>query len=285
MIYRTRSALAAFALVSLSLSTSALAQDEPVKEPTIFDGDFLTVGVAGAITPSYEGSDDYIVTPAPAVAGRIAGIGITPRVGGLALDFINDPDDAKVKMQLGPVVRLRLDRTRQIKDEVVARLGKLDTAVEVGANAGFSISGITNPYDSLTFSVDMRWDVAGAHRGEVIAPNATFQTPLSKASYAVLNISAEHVDDNYADYYFSVTPAGSAASGLRPYQAQGGWKNISAGLIGALDLDGDLTNGGWAIFAAGNYSRVLGNFERSPIVADRGSANQWTGAIGIGYTF
>ena len=284
MIYRTCTALAALA-ITLSAISPAAAQDDLPKQPTVFDGDFLTVGAGAAITPSYEGSDDYIVTPVPAVAGRIGGVGITPRAAGVALDFINDPDDAKIKMQLGPVVRLRFGRTRSIKDDVVARLGELDTAVEVGGNLGISITGITNPYDSLTFSVDARWDVAGAHRGEVFAPNATFQTPLSRGSFAALNISGEYVDDNYADYYFGVSQAGSVASGLRPYQARGGWKNVSGGLIGAIDLDGDLTNGGWAIFAAGNYSRLLGSFERSPIVADRGSANQWTGALGIGYTF
>ena len=32
-------------------------------------------------------------------------------------------------------------------------------------------------------------------------------------------------------------------------------------------------------------ARLLGDFKRSPIVADRGSASQWFAAIGLGYTF
>lgn len=283
MMIRTPRAMAAIALLSLT-TAPAFAQDE-ARQQTAFDGDYLTVGVGGAFGPSYEGSDEYVFFPAGAVMGRIAGIGIAPRAAGIALDFINDPTGEKVSLQFGPVVRTRFDRNRQIKDPAIYALGKKNVAVEVGGNVGLSINGITNPYDSLSFSVDVRGDVANAHNGFVIAPTASFQTPLSKASFVSLSVSAEHVDDKYARYYYSVTPAGSLASGLAPYEARAGWKNIGVGLIGAYDLDGDLANGGFAVFAGTNYSRILGNFERSPIVSDRGSPNQFTGAVGIGYTF
>lgn len=273
-------------VLAMIASTPVRAQD-PVPTPakTIFDGDYLTVGAGAAIGPSYDGSDDYVVFPIVAVQGRLGGIGIAPRPGGIALDFIGDRDDAKLSFQLGPVARLRLDRHSQIEDPVVAALGKRDVAVEVGGNAGFSINRITNPYDSLTFSLDARWDVAKAHRGMVVAPNATYQTPLSKGSFAALSLSAEHVDDDYARYYFSVTPAESLASGLPAYAARKGWKSAGIGLLGGLDLDGNLTNGGFAVYAGANYSRLFGNFKRAPIVSVRGSPDQFTGAIGIGYTF
>lgn len=272
------------ALLPLLIAAPAVAQDQ-TREPTVFDGDYLTVGVGAAIGPSYEGSDDYVVFPFPAVNGRIAGIGISPRAGGLALDFINDPTDAKISFQLGPVARIRFDRNRQIKDEVVARLGKRDVAVELGGMVGFSINRVTNPYDSLNFSVDVRHDVAGAHDGLVISPGVSFQTPLSKGIYTALSVSAEHVDGKYARYYYSVTPGESVASGLPVYNARSGWKNINAGILTGFDLDGDLTNGGFAVFAGANYSRLLGNFADAPVVSQRGSSNQFTGIIGIGYTF
>lgn len=272
------------ALLPLLVAAPAFAQ-EPASGPTVFDDDFLIVGAGVAYVPSYEGSDEYVVTPVPALSGRIGGVGITPRAGGLALDFINDSRDPKISFQIGPVARLRFDRNRQIKDPVVAALGKRDVAVEIGGNVGFSINRITNPYDSLTFSVDVRHDVAGAHDGLVISPNATFQTPLSRGSFVALNMSAEHVDGNYARYYYSVTPGDSVTSGLPVYTAGSGWKNVGAGLIGAIDLDGDLTNGGFSVFVGGNYSRMLGDFKRAPVVSLRGSPDQFTGAIGVGYTF
>ncbi|MET0136875.1 MAG: MipA/OmpV family protein [Sphingobium sp.] len=277
-------AFAALALLSLT-AAPAMAQDDSLPQTTVFDGDYLTIGAGGAYGPSYEGSDEYVFFPAAAVMGRIAGVGISPRPAGVALDFINDPKGEKLNLQFGPVVRTRFDRNRQIKDPAVFALGKRNVAVEVGGNVGITINAITNPYDSFTVGVDVRGDVANAHGGLVIAPTATFQTPLSRGSFVSLSVSAEHVDDSYARYYYSVSPAGSLASGLRPYEARAGWKNAGVGLIGAYDLDGDLTNGGFAIFAGVNYSRILGNFKRSPIVSDVGSADQLTGAVGIGFTF
>ena len=56
-------------------------------------------------------------------------------------------------------------------------------------------------------------------------------------------------------------------------------------LLGGYDLDGDLTNGGFALFAMGGYSKVIGDAADSPYVAQRGDADQWIVGAGIGYTF
>lgn len=264
-------------------SVPALAQ--PDEASSVFDRDYLTVGVGVAVGPSYEGSDDYAVYPVPALQGKLGGIGITPRPGGIVLDLIDDASDARLSLQAGPAFRLRFDRNRQIKDAAVRALGKRDVAVELGANAGFSINRLASPYDSLTFSADVRWDVAKAHRGTVVSPAVTYMTPLSRGIFTMLTLSAEHVDDDYARYYFSVTPTDSAASGLPAYAARSGWKNVGAGLLTAFDIDGNLTNGGFSLFAGVGYSRLLGNFKRAPSVAVRGDADQFMGAVGIGYTF
>ena len=215
----------------------------------------------------------------------MGGVNFQPKGTGIGADIINDPDDAKVGFVFGPVARVRLDRTRQIKDDVVKRLGKLDTAVELGAQAGIQYSGIITPYDTLSATVDVVWDVAGAHKGRVITPSVSFLTPVSRGAAVVLSVSADHVDDNFAEYYYSISPSGSLASGLPTYNAKGGFQSVGANLLGTYDLDGDLTNGGFAIFGLAGYSRILGNFADSPIVADRGSADQFIGGIGIGYTF
>jgi len=75
------------------------------------------------------------------------------------------------------------------------------------------------------------------------------------------------------------------ASGLPVYDADGGFNSVGVNLLGGFDLDGDLTNGGLAIFAIGGYSRVIGDAADSPFVADRGSRDQWLVGAGIGYTF
>lgn len=278
------------ALLSLGmcLSSPLLAQEEPAPpsaEQSVFDGDYLTVGAGVAVGPSYEGSDNYTISPLPVVLGSIGGIDFQPRGPGIAFDFIPDRKDAKVDFILGPVVRARFDRQNSIKDPVVRSLGKLDFAVEVGPFAGVQVNRVLNPYDSLTAQVDLRWDVAGAHDGMVVYPSLTYFTPLSRSIVTSLAVSAEHVDDDYANYYFGISPAGSAASGLPAFAASSGWKNVGVTSLTALDLDGDVTNGGFSLIFLGSYSRILGDAKRSPVTSIRGSANQFFGAVGVGYTF
>lgn len=265
-----------------------LAQSEGQRPPvgeSVFDGDYVTVGGGVAVGPSYDGSDDYAISPLPVILGSVAGIDFEPRGPGLALNVIPDQDGAKVDFIFGPVGRARFDRNNSIKDDVVRSLGELDVAIELGAVGGVQVNRLLNPFDSVTAEVDLRWDVAGAHRGQVISPRLTYFTPINRGTAVSLAISADHVDDDYADYYFSISPEGTAASGLPGFSATGGWKNISIATFAAIDLDGDATNGGFAIILLASYSRLLEDAKRSPVTSIRGDANQFFGVIGVGYTF
>ena len=274
--------------VGLGMASPLWAQDNPAPVPiesSVFDGDYLTAGIGIAVGSSYEGSDDYTISPLPVVLGSVAGVDFQPRGPGIALDFVPDRKGAKLDLIFGPVVRARFDRHNSIKDPVVKSLSKLDFAVEVGPFAGVQVNRVLHPYDSLTAQFDVRWDVAGAHEGMVVFPSLTYFTPLSRGVITSLAISGEYVDDDYADYYFSISPAGSAASGLPTFTATSGWKNVGATMLTAVDLDGDATNGGFGLIFLGSYSRLLGDPKRSPVTSIRGSANQWFGAVGVGYTF
>lgn len=255
-------------------------------ENTVFDGDFITIGAGAFYGPSYSGSDDYVVSPVPLIQGSLGGVSINPRPAGLALDFIPDADGS-TNLALGIAGRLNRNRVTQIKDPVVRQYGKLETSVMVGPTAGVSFPGVLNPYDSLSFNVDALWDVAGGNNGMTVSPSVTYFTPLSRGMAASLSLSATHIDDDYADYYYSVPDLASvpAADRLAPFQAEGGWESFGANLLLGADLDGDLTNGGLAIFAIGGYSRLLGDAKRSPFTSVRGSADQFLIGAGVGYTF
>lgn len=252
----------------------------------VFEGDWLTLGVGAGYGPSYEGSDDYVVFPAPIAQGSFGGFDFGARGPGLYVDLIPDSNsDSSIKFLAGPLVRVRLDRNSKIKDPVVRSLGKEDVAVEVGATAGVSFSKVLNPFDTLTISGDIQWDVAKAHRGRLITPTISYSTPLSQAIFTNLSVSAVRVDGDYADTYFSIDAAGSAASGLPVFDADGGWKSYGATLLGGYDLSGDIRDGGWGAFALVSYSRLTGDAKRSPVTSIRGDANQWFLAAGISYTF
>lgn len=264
---------------------TALAQSEIAPEDSVFDGDHVTIGVGGVYGPSYDGSDDYVLSPFPLIQGKLAGIELTPRPGGIALDLVPDGDDPKIGFSFGPVATVSFNRKRQIKDPVVKAAGKLDTAVELGVNGGVTVYKVLHQYDSLTVSSDVKWDVAGAHKGMIVNPGISYFTPLSRAAIVTLSVSARHVDDDYADYYYSVTPAQAAASGLPQYRAKGGWDSANVSLLAGYDLSGNALDGGLAVFALGNYGRMLNDGKDTPYTSLRGDADQWTVGAGIGYTF
>src|SRR6478735_134883 len=270
-------------ILALGLAVPAAAQDA-AKEPTAFDGDYLSVGLGVGYGPSYVGSDDYVIFPAALVQGSLKGVEIDSRNAGVALDFIRKPEDG-VGLKLGVSGRLRFDRTGKTHDAVVDRLGKLDTAIEFGPMIGVRIPHLLNAYDALTLTTEVNWDLAGAHKGMVNDTIVNYFTPLSRAIAASVSLNADYGDSKFADYYYSVTPAGSLASGLPVFKASSGFTDVGARVLLGYDLDGNLANGGVALVVAGSYSHLLGDAKRSPLVSLRGSADQWIGAVGIGYTF
>ena len=276
--------------LALFVSSPLLAQAQPAagqlpSPAALANRDTLTVGVGGGIVPDYEGSDDYRVIPIVAVRGSYHGISFSTRGSYLYVDVV--PHSPKgVHFDFGPVAGLRLNSRKHIDDPDVKLLPRLNTAYEVGAFAGVGVSGLTNPYDSLDFRVDVLHDFGNAHQSTVIGPNVEFATPLSTRTYAALSVGAEFVSNKYADYYFSITPAESLATGgvLPAFNAGGGMKNWKAGLLLNQSITGNLLHG-FSIFGLGQYSRLVGDFKRSPIVSQRGSASQWIGAAGLAYTW
>lgn len=284
------------ALVALAcalIATPAFAQEAgdsettaPAYEGTVFDGDWVSIGAGAFYGPSYDGSDDYEFTPVPIIQGNLGGIGINPRPAGLALDFLPDAD-GEVAFNLGVAAKVNGNRASRVKDPVVEQYGELDTAIEVGPSVGVKFPALLNPYDSLSFNVDVLWDVAGAHKGMTVNPVVTYFTPLSRGIAVSLSASARHVDDKYADYYFSVPLDLTipVADRLPAFTAKGGFDKLGLTAFSAFDLDGDVTNGGLALIVIGGWSHLLGDAKDSPFTSVRGSATQWMIGGGVGYTF
>lgn len=277
-----RSLTVAAALLAGSPALAQQADPPPLPDPND-QSDTFTIGAGAAYLPDYEGSDDYRIIPAAAIRGRVSGISFYTRATYLYVDFIKR-GDGPLEFDLGPIVGARLNRTGKIKDDLVDALPERDTAIEVGGFAGVTYHGLTNPYDALSFRVDVVKDVGGAHESTLVTPTIDFGTPLSRSFYVGLSASAELAGGEYADYYYSITPADSVASTLPVYDADGGFKSWRLGILGNYALSGDLTHG-WSIFGLGSYTKLSGDFADSPIVDLRGSSSQWLAALGVAYTF
>ncbi|QUL37876.1 MipA/OmpV family protein [Erythrobacter sp. JK5] len=288
--------IAASLAVFVGIPAAAQDDTEPPPGPppgidmsdSVIDDTWVTLGIGAGLVPSYSGSDDTVFFPLPLIVGRVGGVGISPNGPGLNLDLLSQPPGQGPRgtsVSFGPSFRFRNDRDNRIKDDVVRAAGRLDTALEVGVNGGVSFPAMLHSFDSLSLSTSVRWDVLGAHEGMVIEPSVSYFTPLNRGSALQLALSAQIVDDNFADYYYSVSPDQSAASGLPLFEADGGLNSAGLTAIGTVDLDGNLLNGGWNIYAIAGYSRLMGDAKDTPYTAIRGSADQFIGGIGIAYTF
>ena len=281
--------LAAVSLAALATPAGAQEAAVPAAPPPTTDdfGSSITVGVGAAYLPDYEGSDNYRVTPAPAAIGSVGGFSFQLLGNRLSVDVLPNGPGTGYDLQLGPVAVLNFNRssTKSIDDSQVKALGKVGTGIELGGYIGVGKVGvITSDYDRLSVSFSYRHDVNNASDGEILQPSVSYLTPLSRRSAVGLFFSAEHVDNHYADTYFSVTPAQSVASGLPAFDADGGWKSYSIGALGTVSLTGDLLHG-IKLVAGGTYSRLLNDFGDSPLTSVAGDRDQWLGAIGLAYTF
>lgn len=254
----------------------------------VFDESWVTLGVGAGLVPSYSGSDDYILFPLPLIVGRAGGVGITPNGPGFVLDFLSQPPrrgEPETSVSFGPAFRFRNDRDGDIQDEVVALAGDLETAIELGVQGGVSFPGVLHSQDRLSVSTQVRWDILGAHEGMLIEPGVAYFTPLSRAAALQMTANLSFVDDSFANYYYTITPAASAATGLPQFTADGGLNSVGALAILTFDLGGNLLDGGFNIYSVAGFSRLVGDAADTPYTATRGSAGQFIGGIGVGYTF
>lgn len=279
----------AWAILAASLASPAFAQTAPAgaqlpSPEDISNRDSLTLGVGGGIVPDYEGSDDYRMIPVAAVRGKYRGISFSTRGSYLYVDVI--PSSAKFELDAGPIVGMRLNSRKHVEDNVVKLLPNLKNVFEAGGFVGVSVHNVTNPYDTLAFRLDVLHGFGSGHNWTNFSPNVEFSTPVSRRTFVGLSAGAEFVGNNFADYYFSITPAQSLATGglLPVYNADGGLKSWKLGLLVNQSITGDLL-GGLSVFGAGQYSHLVGDFKDSPIVSQRGSAGQWLGALGLAYTW
>jgi MipA family protein len=248
--------------------------------------DFLTVGLGLGYLPDYEGSDDYRAIPMPGAIGRIDGHDFLLLGNRVSLDLIRDGASAW-DLQLGPAASVGLNRTslKGIDDPRMRALGKVGLAVELGGYAGLARWGVlTSAYDRLSATVTVRRDVAGGHGGTLVTPSISYMTPLSPRAMIGAFASANHADSDYAGAYYTVSAAGSAASGLPAFTARGGWKDWTLAAAGTLALSGDLRHG-LSLAGGIGYTRLLGDFARSPVTRVTGSRDQWMAGLGLAYTF
>ena len=264
------------ALAAAALGTSgAVWAADPFSSPQ-GPSRSLTIGAGAAIVPDFEGSEDYEVIPIVPFNYEQNGFSLRARGLGVEADLV--PSRA---IDAGPLIRYDGGRD-DVENDAVDALPEVDGALELGgffqANLPVAVLGSGDP--SVLFSrVSFAQDVTDGHEGYEIEGSIGVFRPFSDRVTGILNLSTTYASEDYMDSFFSVTAAGSAASGLSVFDADAGFKDV--GLMGIVNYK---LNERWTANLIGGYTRLIGDAEDSSIVSEAGSEDQFFAGFAFNYT-
>lgn len=229
----------------------------------------VTLGVKAGVLPDYEGSNRYVFRPLPLFDVRAAG---TPPRFHSPRESIGLGLVEQGAFRTGAAAKLRFPR-KEGDDPDLRGLGDVDWGAEFGGFVEYW------PVRWLRAHAELRQGI-GAHHGLVsdILVDAVWPvTPMLTLSGGPrLTIQSQKA----VAPYFDVTAAQSAASGLPVYSTGGGV--TSWGLGGQARYDWSPQ---WATYVYVEYQRLVGDVANAPIVAIRGSRDQFEGGLGVTYSF
>lgn len=133
-------------------------------------------------------------------------------------------------------------------------LGTLEDTPEIGFAASTSVWGLP-VYGSVRKAPD-----GNGHGGAIANAGIDFPVQITQRLSTALSFGVDWVDENYAQAYYGVTAAQAARTQFKPYDASGGFNNVSASLAMLYRYDRH-----WRLVAAVGVGRLLGDAADSPI--------------------
>lgn len=235
----------------------------------------VTLGLGGGIAPDYEGSEDYKAVPMwilnvsnlydPNTYVRLAG----PT---LRSNFVPHP---QLRAGLfGQYVPERDD----VDNDRVDDLDNTDLSLLLGATVGWDL--FPQPDLMLAPTLDFGVDVANGN-GYLITPRLSYFNALPDSKFSVTaDLFTTYADEDYMEEYFGIGRGASARSGLDTYDPDADFKDFGFTITTTYSITDH-----WSTTLAGQYKRILGDAEDSPIVSDEGDENQLAAVVTLNYKF
>ncbi len=268
--HRSISAVAFAATLAVSASTTVQASQ-------FLDLDTIPIFVGAGIgyLPDYRGSDDYMVGGAPNFRYTFEGQQryVQLFVNELSANLI-DSD----RYRFGPVLNYHFGRDDDVDDAAVQRMEEIDGTVELGLFGEIVWADQQNPRNRFLLGTTLLQDVGDESEGFRARFSGRYWQQVSRAVDLHLGGGFIYADDDYTDHYFGVNADNVGTSGLPFFATDGGVSEyfITAGALTFLSEQ-------WVVGAGVRYARLTGDAADSPIVDDRGDANQWIAGISLGY--
>jgi outer membrane protein len=234
-----------------------------------------TVGAGAAAAPDYEGSADYEAVPLwnlkaadlyhPQTYIQVLGPKLTSNFLasdnwrlGLSGQFVPERDD--------------------VEDDKVDKLESTDSGLLLGPLIGYDV--MLSGKRVLGFELDPRFDV-GDEIGGLVTARVKYRAPFGNSSWAFNgNIESTYASGDYMNEFFTITPTDSARSGLKPFSADSGVKDVGANATVTYSFAS-----GFSITGLASVTQLLGDASDSPVTDDEGSATQLLGGAILNYNF
>lgn len=264
--------VASVALVSSA--DIALAEDRhpPEGRPA---GWSVSLGAAPAFGPIYQGADDYGLSVFPDLRVAYGEKFFASVPEGLGYNVVN-----KGTWKAGPIARIRFGREEDTGGSPFLLVGESDDLLGLGnIPAAAELGGFV---ERRSGAIRLRAEARrgfGAHQGVIGDLSASYAWRFGKTIVSA-GPRATLASADYVERYFGVDASQSLASGLSPYDPDGGLVSYGVGMNAVRPLSRRVT----AAFIA-NYERITGDAADSPIVRDRGDADQVSLILSLSYRF
>ncbi|MBL6946966.1 MAG: MipA/OmpV family protein [Rhodospirillales bacterium] len=246
------------------------------KEPGDEEGGFGGFVMAGAgFSSDYDGSDDYEFMPMALL--HLSWDGYYANIAGPSVKINVVPFN---NFDFGPTLSYGGGRDDDVEDDKVKLLREVDDSLEIGFFAEYRIANPADPRYEISVGLEAAKDVNDGHDGTLVTASLGYQRPVFGSFVWSLGTSASYADDDYMNAYFDIDANNASRSGLARFDAEGGIKDV--GLSTSLSYR---FGESWNVAGRVSYTRLIGDAADSPVVDDRGSADQLFGGITIGYGF
>ena len=232
----------------------------------------IRLGLGPITSPDYDGDDSYDIKPAPMVSLHYRDLILIDnnniRINLFGKDGLFD----SVHFRAGPL--LKLDRGRDESDSKdLTGLGDVGTSIELGVFASYT-------YERTRARLRLQHDVISGHSGTRVIGDLRYIFLEITDLVVTSSASIEWANNDYMDSYFSITPEQSFNSNLPDFNAGSGLKAFSLSVGANYSISRH-----WALVANVGYSRLLGDAHTSPLIAMRGSSNQFRNGLFAVYVF
>ncbi|MCU6433765.1 MipA/OmpV family protein [Undibacterium sp. Jales W-56] len=244
-------------LVCASLAANAQTSEyaQLVPSPYLPKDVNFSLGAAAYSAARYTGSDERRLAAYPLLDAQWRNGAFASTISGFGYNFSKDPN-----LQYG--LRMTVEAARdESRSDRLHGLGDVGAAIEPGAFLNY----IVNQNYSLTSSV--RYGSGVDHNGLQLSLGGRATTSLNTQHRLSASFGANWANAAFAQSYFGVNAAQSAASGYTQYTPSAGLTDVKVGATWnwSIDSNWSLTTGASVKYLTGDASRSPFVFQKTPV--------------------